>query len=115
MKSKFTAVVMFVLMLTPFSLFAAQNSQKVTFPSTVTLNGTTVPAGAYKVEWDGTGSVTANIVKGKKVVASAPATVTATKSAYDGAVDTRGTTLEGIQFQNVSLRFAQDGGAPAGQ
>ena len=115
MKSKFTAVLGFALMLTPFSVFAAQNSQKVTFPATVTLNGTTVPAGTYKVEWDGTGSVTANIVKGKKVVASAPATVTESKSGYDGALDVQGKTLQGIEFKNASLQFTQGGGTPAGQ
>jgi hypothetical protein len=106
MKSKYTALLSLVLMMTPLSLLAASHySQSVTISDPVTVGGTQVPAGTYRVQWDGTGTVTATIQKGKKVVASVPATATTSKSNYDGALETDGNTLQGIDWHNVSLRF----------
>lgn len=115
MKSKFFALLSAVLLLTPLSLFAAQNSKKVTFPDAVTVNGTTVPAGTYNVKWDGTGSVTATIQQGKKVIATAPATAVQKNTGYDGAVETQGKVLQGIEFNNVALQFQQGNATPTGK
>lgn len=115
MKSKYTALLSLLLMMTPLSLLAASHySQNVTIADTVTVGGTQVPAGTYRVQWDGTGAVTATIVKGKKVVASVPANVTAAKTSYDGALETNGNTLQGIDWRNVSIRFdGSAAGAPS--
>jgi hypothetical protein len=106
MKSKYTALLSLVLMMTPLSLLAASHySESVTVSDPVTVGGTQVPAGTYRVQWDGTGTVTATIKDGKKVVASVPATATEAKSTYDGALETDGNTLQGIEWHKVAIRF----------
>ena len=110
---KYMAIAAFLLMV-PMALFAApKNSINVTFNETVTVNGTQVPPGDYRVEWQGTGAaVEASTVKGKKVVATAPATLVNAKTKYDGAVEmTDGPNnlkvLQAIDWSNRSLRFDQ--------
>jgi hypothetical protein len=83
MKSKWMAIVSLGAMLMPFSAFAATQSEKVTFRD---------PA-------------TARIAKGKKVVATVPATVELKNTGYDGATETEGKELKAIDFKNVELRF----------
>ena len=72
----------------------------------VTVNGTQLKAGDYKVEWDGSGpNVELNIIQGKNVVAKVPAHVVDLSSASqsDAAVtkknDDGSTTLAGVRFQ----------------
>lgn len=113
MKTKYSALLSLVLMAAPMVFAAQHNSENVTLPDAVTVGGTEVPAGTYRVEWDGTGSVTATIVKGKKVLASVPATVVAAKGNYDGAIDTDGKTLQGIQWRKTSLQFSPNASTPA--
>jgi hypothetical protein len=106
MKSKFTALLTLALMMTPLSLLAASHySESITISDPVTVGGTQVPAGTYKVQWDGTGSVNATIAQGKKVIATVPATVTPAKSNYDGALETDGKTLQGIEWHKVAIQF----------
>ncbi len=58
------------------SLFAASNHGSLQTLSDVTVSGKTLPAGEYKLNWEGSGqNVQLNIMKGKKVVATTPATV----------------------------------------
>ena len=72
MKStKFAALSLALLMST--SLFAA-SSGSLNLTQPVQLNGTEIKPGDYKVKWEGTGSdVSVSILKGKDVVAKAPA------------------------------------------
>jgi hypothetical protein len=112
MKTKYTALLSAVLMMAPLSLLAAQRSESVTFVEPVTVAGTQVPAGTYRVQWDGTGTVTATINKGKKTIVSAPATVVQAKSAYNAAIDTEGNVLRGIEFKNETLQFDQAAATP---
>jgi hypothetical protein len=111
MKYKLVAALM---LMAPVALLAApKDSANVTFTQTVNINGTAVPPGDYHVVWQGTApSMEATILQGKKVVASAPATLVNTKSAYDGAVETsdgngNSKVLEAIDWSNRSLRFGQ--------
>jgi|SRR5271169_2446816 len=110
---KYKAIVALMLMAPVVLLAAPKNSADVTFMETVTINGTTVPPGSYRVEWQGTGaSVEASILQGKKVLASAPATLVNSKSEYDGAVETsdgsnNSKVLEAIDWSNRSLHFGQ--------
>ena len=113
MKTKYTALLSAVLMMTPLSLLAAQHSENVTVSDGVTVGGTQVPAGTYRVQWDGAGTITATINKGKKTVASVPATVVPSVSNTNTALDTEGKVLHGIQFKNATLQFDQAGAATA--
>ena len=110
---KYTAIVALMLMVPAALLAAPKDSANVTFTETVTVNGASVPPGDYHVVWQGTGpSVEATILQGKKVLASAPATLVNAKTQYDGAVETsdgsnNSKVLEAIDWSNRSLRFGQ--------
>jgi hypothetical protein len=111
---KYAAIVALMLMAPVALLAAPKNSANITFTETVTINGASVPPGDYHVVWQGTGpSVEATILQGKKVLASAPATLISAKSEYDGAVETTegpnsSKILQAIDWSNQSLRFDQD-------
>jgi hypothetical protein len=86
----------------------------------VTLNGTTLKAGDYKVQWDGSGpNVEVSILKGKNVVAKVPAHVVELQTAApsDAAVtkknDNGPSTLAGLRFEGkkvaLELGEASDG------
>lgn len=117
MKSKYSALLLLVLMM-PLALSAAsKNSAKVTFGDTVTIGGTQVPAGDYRVQWEGTGtSVVAKFMQGDKVIASAPATLVQANSPYDQAVDltpgdNNSQVLHAIEWSHRSLQFDQANGS----
>jgi hypothetical protein len=110
---KRTAIVALILM-TPAALLAAsKSSESVTFSEAVTVNGTQIPPGDYRVEWQGTGtSVDASILRGRKVVASSPATLVKGKNQFSGAFEARdgennSHILDAIDYANFSLRFDQ--------
>jgi hypothetical protein len=110
---KYMAIVVLLLMVPMALLAAAKNSPNITFNETVTINGTQVPPGDYRVEWQGNGpTVETSIVKGKKVLATAPATLVNADTQYDGAVETtdgpnNSKVLQAIDWSNRSLRFDQ--------
>jgi hypothetical protein len=110
---KYTAIFALMLMVPVALLAAPKNSASVTFPEAVTINGTQVPAGDYRVQWQGAGAaVEASILHGKQVVASAPATLVNAKNDYDGAIETSdgpnsSKILQAIDWSNRSLRFGQ--------
>jgi hypothetical protein len=79
----------------------------------VTVNGTTLKPGDYKVEWDGTGpNVEVSILQGKKVLAKVPAQVVELPEASsNSAAVTRDTgsgpkSLAGVRFEGK--KFALD-------
>ena len=118
---KRTAIIALILM-TPAALLAAsKNSGNVTFSETVTINGTQVPPGNYRVEWQGTGtSVEASILRGGKVVATSPATLVTGKTDFDGAFESRdgennSHILDAIDYTNFSLRFDQGNASTTGK
>src|SRR5438105_3709756 len=83
-RMKYTAILALLLMAPAALLAAPKNSANVTFTETVTINGTQIPAGDYRVQWQGTGTaVEASILQGKQVLASAPATLVNAKNEYD--------------------------------
>ena len=110
---KYTAILALMLVVPVALLAAPKNSASVTFPEAVTINGTQVPAGDYRVQWQGTGpAVEASILHGKQVVATAPATLVNAKNDYDGAIETsdgqdNSKILDAIDWSNRSLRFGQ--------
>jgi hypothetical protein len=111
---KYKTIVALILMVSPAALLAAQkNSGSVTFSETVTINGTAVPPGDYRVEWQGTGSsVQASIIRAGKVVASSPATIVPGKTGLGDGFETRNGennshVLNAIDWAKLSLRFDQ--------
>ncbi len=106
MKSKLISVLSLVMLFAPLSLFAAsKSSQSVTLTHSLNIGGTTLAPGDYKVQWEGTGNVTATITRGKKVFATVPATVTETKSNWDGALHFKDDVLQGILWKNATIEF----------
>ncbi len=117
---KYKAILAIILMMTPVALLAAQKNSgsgicrlRQAFSETVTVNGTQIPPGDYRVEWQGTGpSVEVTILKAGKVLLSSPATLVTGKTSVgegfetrDGENDSR--ILDAIDWANLSLRFGQ--------
>jgi len=116
------SLIMGLALLLASSAFAAEKaSLTLTHPATV--NGTTLNAGDYKLQWDGTGpNVEVSIVKGKNVVAKVPAKIVDLGSTtLNNAAVTRtnadgSSTLAGVRFQGkkygLELGDSSDGMQP---
>lgn len=110
MKSQLFSRIIFatlVLALTT-SAFAANDSHKSSFEigAPTQVNGTTLPAGEYTAQWEGSGpAVQVNIMQGRKVVATAPAQVVTLDRA---ASDTQTEVLNGSKGERElkALQFA---------
>jgi hypothetical protein len=90
------------------SAFAASDSHKSDFEigKAAQVNGTTIPAGEYTAQWEGSGpTVQVSILQGKKVVATVPAQVITLDSK---ATDTHAEVLNGTNGQRELkvLQFA---------
>jgi hypothetical protein len=101
------------------SAFAASKAN-LTLNNPTSINGTSLKAGEYKLQWDGSGpNVEVSIMQGKKVVAKVPAKVVDLNqsSANDAALLKQNsdgtTTLAGVRFQGkkfaLELGEASDG------
>jgi hypothetical protein len=108
----------FALVLATSAFAATKGSLQLNNP--VVLNGTTLKAGDYKVEWDGSGpNVELSILKGKSVVAKTSAHVVDLPAAAqeDAAVtvknDSGPSSLAGLRFHGkkygLDLSSASDG------
>jgi hypothetical protein len=109
------------VMLASSAFAATKGSLELTNP--VNVNGTTLKAGDYKLEWDGAGpNVQLSILKGKNVVAKVPAHVVELQSpaANDAAVTQANAsgpnTLAGVRFQGkkTALELGDSGDGMAG-
>ena len=90
------------------SAFAASDSHKSSFEigAAIQVNGTTLPAGQYTAQWEGSGpTVQVNIMQGKKVLATVPAQIVALDSK---ASDTQAEVLNGANGDRElkALQFA---------
>jgi hypothetical protein len=99
------SVVLGLALVLASSAFAATKAS-LQLANPVSVNGTTLKAGDYKLEWDGAGpNVELSILKGKNVVAKVPAHVVElqTPAANDAAVTRENgggpNTLAGVRFQ----------------
>ncbi|PYX75756.1 MAG: hypothetical protein DMG78_03335 [Acidobacteria bacterium] len=101
------------------SAFAASKAN-LTLNNPTSINGTSLKAGEYKLQWDGNGpNVEVSIMQGKKVVAKVPAKLVDLNqsSANDAALLKQNsdgtTTLAGARFQGkkfaLELGEASDG------
>ena len=96
------------LLLASSALAATKGSLQLSNP--VTVNGTTLKPGDYKVQWEGPGpNVELSILQGKNVVAKVPAHVVELQSPAnnDAAVtrksDSGPNTLAGVRFQGKKI------------
>jgi len=103
-----TLVLSLALVLTSSAFAATKASLQLSNP--VTVNGTTLQPGDYKLQWEGNGpNVELSILQGKNVVAKTPAHVLAleTPAANSAAVTrTSGSgpsSLAGIRFEGKKL------------
>jgi hypothetical protein len=92
------------------SAFAAATKASLELTNPVTVNGTTLQPGEYKVQWEGDGpNVEVSILQGKNVVAKAPAhvvelqTVAADDAAVTRKTDNGPNSLTGIRFHGKKL------------
>ena len=90
------------------SAFAASDSHKSSFQlsAATQVNGTTLPAGEYTAQWEGSGpTAQVNIMQGKKVLATAPAQVITLDSK---ASDTQAEVFNGTNGERElkALQFA---------
>jgi hypothetical protein len=106
------SIVLGLALLLASSAFAA-TKHNLELTSPVTLNGTTLKPGDYKLEWEGSGpNIELNILKGKNVVAKIPAHVVELQSpaSNDAAVtrtnDSGPSSLTGVRFEGK--KFALD-------
>lgn len=62
------------VLMVALSAVAAENSGKMVLPSAAQFNGKSLPAGEYKVRWEGQGpDVQVTLSQGKHTIATAPA------------------------------------------
>ncbi|HEV3512355.1 MAG TPA: hypothetical protein VGS05_11670 [Candidatus Sulfotelmatobacter sp.] len=113
------SLVMTLALLLASSAFAA-NKASLTLTHPATVNGTTLKAGDYKLEWDGAGpNVEVSIKQGKNVVAKVPAKIVPLSSTSqndaalmktnpDGSSTLAGIRLEGKKF-GLALGEETDG------
>jgi hypothetical protein len=113
-------VVLGLALLLASSAFAAATKASLQLGRPVTVNGTTLQPGDYKVQWEGDGpNVELSILQGKNIVAKAPAHMVdlQTPAADDAAVtrqnDKGPNALAAIRFQgkkfSLELGEASDG------
>ncbi|HET6176502.1 MAG TPA: hypothetical protein VFE61_06200 [Candidatus Sulfotelmatobacter sp.] len=113
------SLVMGLALLLASSAFAGTKAS-LHLNSPTTINGTTLKAGDYKLEWEGNGpEVELSVVQGKNVLAKAPAkvvdlsvpaqnTAAVLRKSSDGTATLAGARFEGKKFA-IELSNAGDG------
>jgi hypothetical protein len=113
-----TLLMGFALLLASSAFAASKADLNLQHPTSI--NGTTLKAGDYKLEWDGTGpNVEVSIKQGKKVLAKVPAKLVDLTAAPDGNAavvkmnEDGSRTLAGARFAGkkfaIDLQESSDG------
>ncbi len=94
----------------PALAFAQKNSANVALDQSVTIGGTQLAPGQYKLIWEGNApNVNVSFVEGKKTVATAPAKLVSNptnEEAIETATQTDNTqVLQAVDLKNVTIRF----------
>jgi hypothetical protein len=116
MKVRVLLVLALTLTTVPALLASDANMKKgITLGTVAMVGNTTLQPGDYKVEWQGTGSnVKVDIMQGKRVVASAPATVENKHSANNAILmknaGNGAESITEIDFHDMALVFAPNQG-----
>lgn len=91
----------------------SKDSEHVTLTDPVTVGGTQLKAGDYRVTWEGTGPVVqVTFTRNGKATVTTPARLVNEESPYDGALQMKTMSgdvkvLEGIQWKKKALVFDQ--------
>jgi len=120
-RNVFQGLLLGLTLLLATSVFASSdNKGSMLTLSSVTVNGTTLPAGEYSLQWQGTGgNVQLSILKGSKVVATTPARLVDTnqtaknnaavvKSNGDGSKSLAEVRFEGKKY---TLQIGEESGS----
>lgn len=106
-----------IVLLTPILAYGGtKDSANFELAQSVTVAGTQLAPGQYKLTWEGSGAnVTVFFAKGKKTIATAPAKLvnnSTNEEAVETFTDTDNTTeLRAIDLNKISLQFK--GNAPS--
>jgi hypothetical protein len=111
MKSKLLFATAMVLLLPTLAFAKPKNSANVDLNQPVTVAGTQLTPGHYKLIWEGSASdTTVRFLEGKKTVATAPAKLVSNTTDLDDAVETNRaadntTLLRAIDLKHITIRF----------
>lgn len=111
MKSKSLFAAAMVYLIPALAFAAPKNSANVRLPQTVTVAGTQLAPGQYKLSWEGTGpNVTVTFIEGNKTLATAPAKLVSNSTSQAEAIETHvvpGKTqvLNAVDLKNVTIQF----------
>ena len=107
----FKSLFVSAMLLIPALAFAAEKkSANVEIDQPVTVAGTQLAPGQYRLTWDGTGSeVTVSFLKGGKTVATAPAKLV-NAAGNEPAIETvtnpdKTQTLKAVDLNNLTIQF----------
>jgi hypothetical protein len=118
MKSKLTLAAAIVLLIPSMAFAKPKDSANVELDQSVTVAGTQLAPGSYKVTWEGSGPNTSvTFAQGKKIVATVPAKLVTDQHQAQGietnASTNNTTVLQAIDLNKITLQFG-DGGPSAG-
>jgi hypothetical protein len=110
MKSKTLFAAAMVLLIPAIAFAKPKNSANVELYQTVTVAGTTLAPGQYKLIWNGSGThVTVRFTEGKKTFATAPAKLVSNPSNQEAVLtDTEAgnrTVLQAIDLNHFTIQF----------
>lgn len=110
MKAK-SLFVLAMLSLPALTFAADKKSTSVQIPQPVTVAGTQIAPGNYKLVWEGNGpDVTVTFLNGKKTVATAPAKLVNSQNNQAGAIETVATSdktqvLKAVDLSKQTIEF----------
>lgn len=109
MKSKSLFATAFVFLAPALAFAGPKNSANVTLDQPVTVAGTQLAAGQYKLTWEGSGpDVTVSFDEGKKTIATTSAKLVNNRNNQD-AIETSAhdntTVLDAVDLKNLTIQF----------
>jgi hypothetical protein len=113
MKSNSLFVVAIALLTPSLAFGGTKNAANFELDQSVTVSGTQLAPGQYKLTWEGNGpDVTVSFAEGKKTIATAHAKLVSSRNNED-AIDTstaadNKTVLNAIDLKNITLQFEND-------
>lgn len=116
MNSKLTYIAAMLIFTPALAMAAPKNSANLELTQTVSVEGTQLAPGDYKLTWNGSGpNVTVNFAKGRDTVATATAKLVNTPN-YEDAIETttaadNTTVLQAIDLRNMTIQI--ENAAPA--
>lgn len=111
MKNKSLLTAATILLLPTLAFARQKDSTQVQFDNSVSIAGTELAPGDYKVTWQGNGSdVTVSFMDGRKIVATAPARLVNEPASQPGAVEVQEGTgkteiLQAVDLKGEALQF----------